>query len=285
MNIADLLDDKIKGILSEDSLTKIQKAFDKKVDLVTEAALIQQDEQYADRLKKFATVLNEDFTKKLQRVYNVVDKDRAQKLLKLHNKYQRVLHEQTGQGQAEIVNAVDSYFDEFLEEKFSSADMAQAVNNKSAYNVLSNLRRVLSINSATMQESVQEAVIDGKEKMTALNEQNDSLASEIKLLKESNANLQRTSLVEVGIAEMSEKKKVFVRKTFQDKDATFIKENFDYISRLYDRKERETVKHITEDAKKNRKVKPDVLIQEKVKPSVVNKLEDAVGDAYLPHLK
>lgn len=285
MNIADLLDDKIKGILSEDSLSKIQKAFDKKVELVTEAALIAQDDKYAAKLKQFATILNEDFTKKLQRVYNVVDKDRSQKLLKLHNKYQRVLHEQTAQGQAEIVNAVDSYFDAFLEEKFSHQDLAQAVNNKAAYNVLAKLRKVLSIDSAAMQESVQEAVVDGKEKMNVLSEQNANLLKEIELLKENNMKLQRTSLVEVGIAEMSDKKKVFIRKTFQDKDAKFIKENFDYISRLYDRKERETVKHITEDAKNNRKVKPDVVIQEKVTQAVLNNLEDEVGNTYLPHLK
>jgi hypothetical protein len=43
MKIKDLLNEDVVKIMSEDTLVAIQEAFDKKVELTTEAALVAQD--------------------------------------------------------------------------------------------------------------------------------------------------------------------------------------------------------------------------------------------------
>ena len=51
MKITDLLNEDVISVIGEESLVAIQEAFEKKVDLTTEAALIAQDEVYAEKLK------------------------------------------------------------------------------------------------------------------------------------------------------------------------------------------------------------------------------------------
>lgn len=270
MKITDLLDDKIKEILSEESLTAIQDAFDGKVQLATEAALVEQDELYASKLKNFRSVLDADYAKKLKRVYEAVDKDRAGKLVKVVNKFNELLNEKAESHQMEIVNSLDAYLDTFLAESFSDEDLKAAVNNKTAYALLEKLRGVLAVDSSLMQESVRSAVIDGKEQMDALKAENVELKKTLVTLKESYDDAQKTSLIEESIEGMDDKKKNFIRGLVKDKNPQFIKENFDYISKLYDNKQLENRKKITEEAKKSRKVKPDVVIEEKVNKEEVN---------------
>lgn len=270
MKITDLLDDKIKEILSEESLTAIQEAFDGKVQLATEAALVQQDELYAEKLERFRDVLDQDYAKKLKRVYEAVDGDRARKLVKVVNHFNQLLNEKAQSHQMEIVNSLDAYLNAFLVESFSDEDLKTAVNNRAAFDILDKLRGVLAVDSSLMQESVRSAVIDGKEQMDSLTAERDQLKAQVETLQESINEAQKTALIEESIEGMDDKKKNFIRGVVKDKDSKFIKENFDYISTLYDKKTAENRKKLTKEAKESRKVKPDVVIEEKTNADKVN---------------
>jgi 3-methyladenine DNA glycosylase AlkC len=284
MKIKDLLNKDAVEVFSESSLDAIQEAFDTKVNLATESALIAQDELYAKKLDTLIKTIDKDHTAKMKKIVEAVDQDRAQKLLKVVKKYERTLNEDATQYKQQLVGAVSVYLDEFLEESVSTEDLATAVKNKSAMSVLGKLRNVLSVGSVMMNESIQEAVLDGKSQITSLQEENTELKNKMKQLSESYNNVRVNSLIEEKISSMDDDKKSFIRKTLKDKSFEFIKENFDYVSRLFDKKEKEKIKNITEDAKKKSANVDFIPKTEKVLTENLNTNEPSGGDIYLSEL-
>ena len=72
-------------------------------------------------------------------------------------------------------------------------------------------------------------------------------------------------------AKFSSKKSAYLKKVLSDKSPRFIEENFEYTARLFDRKEKEQLEVIREEAISNRTVKadaPKTVVEEKTKPSV-----------------
>lgn len=284
MKIKDLLNQDAVQVFSESSLDAIQEAFDKKVELSTEAALIAQDELYAEKLDTLIKTIDKDHTAKMKKIVEAVDQDRAQKLLKVVKKYERTLNEDAVSYKKQLVGAVSAYLDEFLEESISTEDLSTAVKNKSAMGVLSKLRNVLSVGSVMMNESIQEAVIDGKSQITSLQAENENLKQKLQQLGESYNNVRVNALIEEKISSMDNDKKSFIRKTLKDKSFEFIKENFDYVSRLFDKKEKEKIKNITEDAKKKSANVDFIPKTEKILTESLNTKESNGGDIYVNEL-
>jgi uncharacterized damage-inducible protein DinB len=284
MKIKDLLNEDVVKIMSEETLVAIQEAFDKKVELTTEAALVAQDELYAEKLDQLIKTIDRDHSVKMKRIVSAIDQDRTQKLIKVVKKYETALNEGSKGVVSHVVGAVSSYLDSFLNESFSKEDFSKAVKNTSAMNVLERLRSTLAVDSVMMKESVQEAVLDGKSRIDSLQNENSDLKNKLKVLEEEFNNIRVNSLIEEKISKMSDDKKSFVRKTLKDKSFDFISENFDYVSRLFDKKEKEKIKTITEDAKK-RKIDVDFIPeQQKVVTESINNNNDDAYDPYVSEL-
>ena len=83
-----MLTDDVKQILSEESISAIQDAFQSKTDLLIEAALVEQDSLYAEKLEQLMTAIDVDHTKKLRKVVEAVDRSNAKKLSNVVNKYE-----------------------------------------------------------------------------------------------------------------------------------------------------------------------------------------------------
>jgi hypothetical protein len=54
------------------------------------------------------------------------------------------------------------------------------------------------------------------------------------------------------------------------KTLDFIKENVDYSIRMFDKTEAKALKTLKEEAFEQREVKPDVIIEEKINPQILN---------------
>jgi len=284
MKITDLLNEDVISVIGEKSLVAIQEAFENKVELTTEAALIAQDEVYAEKLNELIKAIDKDHSSKMKRVVEAVDADRTQKLLKIAKKYERTLNEDSSAFKKQMVGAVSVYLDEFLEESISKEDLASAVKNKSAYSVLEKLRGVLAVDSVLMKESVQEAVLDGKTQIDNLAVENSKLKKQLSSLQENFNNIRVNALIEEKISNMANDKKSFIRKTLKDKSFDFVNENFDYVSRLFDKKEKEKIKSITEEAKQKKMDVDFIPEYQNVVSESVNNNNDNSYNAYIDEL-
>lgn len=282
MKIKDLLNEDVKGLLTEESLTAIQNAFDGKVQLAIEQALEEQDAIYAEKLQNLVDSIDKDHTVKTQRIVESLDKNRASKLVKVVKMYERDLKVDGHKFKKTLISNVSNYLDEYLEECVSTEDLKAAVKNKSAYNVLEKLRQHLAVDAVIQKESVRGAILDGKVKLDALQKENANLKKNLTILKENNEKVKKDLLLENKLSSITdEKKRSFIKKTLDGKTSEFIEENFEYVTRLFDKAEKGKLKVIKEEAIEKRKIKPDfVKTPEKVITENVNNNDDAV-DPYV----
>lgn len=266
----DLLPTELQDVLTEESVEAIESALKEKVELSVEAALTSQDELYASKLEELVESIDKNHAAKMQNIIESVDSNNAAKLVKVVKKYEAELNEGAADFKETIVESISNYIDEYIEESVPTAAIEEATRNNNAARVLSNLRETLAVDSSLMAESVKSAIIDGKGEI-------DQLQSDLANLKKSNAVLQENYneaksavFLESRTSKYSAKKSAYLKKVLSDKSPKFIEENFEYTSRLFDRKEKEQLEVIREEAISNRTVKadaPKLVVEEKVKPS------------------
>lgn len=284
MSLKNLFSEDVQKILTEESLTAIQEAFNSKVELAVEAALTEQDDKYADKLKTLITELDKDRTKKMKRVVEAVDKNNASKLVKIVKLYERDSKRDAKKFKKQVVETVGQFIDAYIAEAVDAQDIKQAVKNKTAFSVLENMRKVLGVDMAMINGSIKDAVLDGADKINTLQTENTELKSKLDKLTESYKKIEVKSLLEEKTAKLPESKKNFIRKALQDKSVKFINENFDYTLRLFEKQEKEKLVNLKEEAINNRSVKPDVVPTQKIVEESLNNNDDAHGDMYINEL-
>ena len=267
MKVSTLITDEAKQVLTEESLQAIEEAFTKKLDLTVESALAQQDDLYAKKLEQLIAAIDKDHTTKLKRVVEAIDKDNSNKLVKVVKRYETELTNEAKNFKETLVESISNYLEEFLDEVVPAEAITEATKNRTAREVLGNLRKVLAIDSALMSESVQDAVIDGKKQIDELSKKVEELSKENALIKEGYSKTKSALILESKTSGLSDKKKEYIKRVLGDKTPKFIEENFDYTLRLFDKKEQERIDIIKEQAFNERKVKADApVIRESVQP-------------------
>ena len=273
-NLKNLFSEDVQKVLTEETLTAIEEAFNEKVTVNVESALLEQDEIYASKLQTLISAIDNDHTKKMRKLIEAVDKSNASKLVKVVKLYEKDSKVEAKKFKKMMIESVSSYLEEFLKDTINQEDLAQAVKNKSAFNVLKNLQKVLAVDSVMMKESVQEAVIDGKDQLTALQRENAELKKQFKALYEQNQKTEVGSLLESKTSKFPETKKTFIRRALADKSVKFIEENFDYTVRLFDKQEKSKLQTLKEDAISKREVKPDFISSQKNEKVIVESINN-----------
>jgi len=265
----ELLPKELQEVLTEESVNAIETAIKDKVELSVEAALTNQDELYAEKLEELVSAIDKDHTGKLKRVVEAVDTSNATKLIKVVKRYENEINNSAAQFKETLVESISDYIEEYIDEAVPVQAIEEATKNRTAAEVLSNLRNVLAVDSTLMKESVKGAVMEGKNTIDDLTARLNEVEKENNLLKEAYNTTQADLFLEKKTSGLQDKKKEYLRKVLGDKSPTFIKENFDYTARLFDKKEQERIDVIKEEAFTNRKVKADApkVIEEQIAPA------------------
>ena len=254
--ITDLLKEVSKDVLTEESLEQIETVFTEAVDkkaeeraqIATEAALAAQDDEHSVKLEQLLESIDKDHTKKLNRVVEAVDNDRARKLKNVVRRYQTAITQEATGLKDTVVESVSDYLDSYIEESVPTASIEEATKNKRAYSLLKDMRKMLSVDMVLANESIREAVQDGK---NTIEESRDVIGKLNTSNTELEAELHQTKkdlFIEKKIGQFDEKKSNFIRKTFVDRDLSFIEENFDYTVSMFDKKVQESLDVIKEEA-------------------------------------
>ena len=248
----DQLKEATKDILSEDSLKEIETAFNEavndKVQLHVEKALLEQDETHAAKLTELLEAVDSDHTKKLEKLVEAIDHDHGQKLRAIVLRHRAVLEEEAGTFKEDLVTTVSKYLDVYLEQTFPQDMLEEAVQNKKAVAFLGELRKVFAVDSALANESIKNAVMDGKnrldessESITKLQKEKDELAAELDKLK-------AQYVLESKSAGLPEDQRAYVNNLLKDKDSQFITENFDYTLSMFDKTEEQRLEEMKKEA-------------------------------------
>ena len=261
--ITDLLQEVGKDVLNEESLKSIETVFneavekkaDERAQIATEAALTAQDEEYSKKLETLIEAIDKDHCAKLEKVVEAVDKDRTRKLQNVIRKYQTALNEEATTLKDTLVESVSNYLDSYIDEAIPTQAIEEATQNRRAYDLLKDIRKSLSVDMVLANESIREAVVDGKQTIEESKKAISDLTVENKSIKDELDTIKKDLFLEKKLNGLDEKKCNFVRKTFKDKDLAFIEENFDYTVTMFDKKAQESLEILKEEAVKERKTK------------------------------
>jgi len=238
--------------LSPESVTEIQNAIEQKVNekvqIHVEKALVEQDELYSNKLSQLLEAIDNDHTKKLEKVVEAIDADRTGKLKAVIAKYETTLNEDAQAFKAQLVESISDYLEVYLDEAIPAADIQEAVRNKKAVAVLENLRTHLAVDAALEKDSIKEAILDGKSQINEASEKLESVVAENAQLKNKLNALEASLIIEQNSVNLDEKQKNYVKKVFANKTPAFIKENFDYTLKLFDKKSADRLESLKEEA-------------------------------------
>jgi len=252
-NISELLKTATKDILTEDVLKEIETAYeasvDAKVQLHVEKALNEQDEDYAKKLETLLEAIDADHVAKLKKVVEALDADRVRKLKQVIKKYESALTTEATNFKNQMVDQVSNYLELYLEEKLPTADLQEAVNNKRAASVLNEMRNMLSVDMALAQESIRDAVVDGKNKIDEAAKQLEAANKRVATLTEQLNVVNASLILEKKVSSLDEDKKKYMKKMLGSKSAKFIAENFDYTLGLYEKSEEERLNNLVTEAR------------------------------------
>ena len=278
MEISKLLKEATQGILTDQTLTQIQEAFDgavnERVKIHVEKALVEQDVEYTAKAEQLLEAIDADHSKKLQRVVEAVDTNNAAKLQMVVNHYQSIIKEQASQFKSDLVDKISDYIDIFIESKIPQKSINEAVKNQKARIILNNLRESLAVNSALMNESLKDALIDGKTQIDKSKTELKAAQEEARTLRESFEKTKASLVLEQKTAHLNSKKKEYALRVFEGKSPKFITENIDYTLSLFDKKEEERLVTLKEEAFESRKVKSDRIVIEEETQEEISQAEN-----------
>jgi len=238
--------------LTSESMTEIQNAINskvqEKVQIHVEKALAEQDDLYSKKLSQLLEAIDADHSTKLEKVVEAVDADRAEKLKIVINKYEKLLTEDANNFKSQLVESISDYLDAYLEETVPAEEVKEAVRNKKALTVLENLRSHLAVDAALQKESIKEAILDGRNQINEASNKLESVVAENAALKDELNAIKANLVIEQRTQNLDEQQKKYIKKVFSNKSPEFIKENFDYTLKLFDKKSNNRLESLKEEA-------------------------------------
>ena len=289
-NITDILKEATNDVLTEEVLQSIEEAFnvavEEKASIHVEKALTEQDEAHATKLETLLEAIDNDHTKKLHRVVEAVTQNHYGKLQEVVSMYQNTLNEEAGSFKDTLVENISQYLDVYLEEKCPAEQIAEAVKAKKAETLVEQLRKTLGVDLALANESIAEAVVDGKKQidesssaLQQVNEHNEQLANEL-------VKARSHILLSEKTAGLPQNKTNYLFKVLCGKSEKFINENFDYTLKLFDKTEEERLEQYKAEAQESSQM-VDRVITEQVEPAQNEVIEEQAGKEpyYMSELK
>jgi hypothetical protein len=250
--VKDVLKEAAKDILSEETLNELQNMFNDavsaKVKLHVEKALIEQDEDYSNKLEKLVNAIDSDHTEKLKQVYEAVVADHTEKLKQIISKYENASNGDAKNFKNNLVENISNYLELYIDEAIPAAAINEAVKNKRANAVLDNIKNALSVNEASVNDSIRDAIVDGKKQIDEANKKLEAVLSENEALKSKIEKISANNMIAEKTKGMDPKKVEQVFKLLNGKDPKFVIENFDYTVKMFDKSEEERLETLASEA-------------------------------------
>lgn len=294
--IEDVLSQLGGDILTEDSKKMLIEAFDdavnsrvsERVEIEVKDALQKLDEDHSVKLEQLLEAIDSDHTQKLVAVLEKIDTDHSEKLVYLVKRHAKIMKEDAAQFKEKLIAQLSGYLDLYVEKAIPRDELKEAVSNKRAQRMVEQMKQIISLDDSFVNETIKEAVEDGRKTIENLkSELNEAVKQNIQItqmLKGKSAEL----MLEKNTADLTRDKKQYVMRMLKDKDPEYIKENFDYVVKMFDKEDdgqRELVAEQATKAAKIIKEKVDTPRSEKIIKEGISSVDgDGIG-GYLDIMK
>ena len=289
--ITDLLKEAGQGVFTDDVLSSIEKVFNEAVEakltdqlqIAVEQALAKQDSEQADKLKKLLESIDNSHSNKLARAVRAFDQDRTAKLKKLVEHYDKQLTEMATVFSEDLIKSVSNYLDVAIEDAIPTETIREAAQNRRAMDLLQEFRRNLAVDSAVANPEFRDALRDGKRQIDEQRVQNQNLIKDNIKLRLSVSDAKKDAFLLGKTRGFDNDKARVLTEQMKNKDFEYVKENFDFAAKLYDKNESDFCQTLKEEAAK--KAQTPAVIEENTKiQQEAKKVEKKPANKYVDDL-
>lgn len=294
-DITQILESIGKDILTEEVRKDIAKLFAEAVDatvtervqMVVDNELSKLDEDHTAKLEALVESIDEDHTAKMKSIVEAIDADYTNKLRLVSEKYEKELSEGAKALREELIGKVSNYLSLYLEECVPAKDLTEAVANTRARSIVEQVRTLVGIGPEHVDQTVREAVLDGRKTIDALKGKVDELMRENMEVRGKFGKLQSDILLEGKTKDLPESKRKYVRRLLEGKSVADIEKNFKFVVEMFERDEGERIASATSTAMGKSQTLTEKVDTPKtvVSESVEDGDSDALMSAYLDGLK
>jgi hypothetical protein len=292
-NFKAILENLDKNVISEETATAIAEAFEEavnekvksRVSLQIESALSNQDVEHAAKLEKLLEAIDNDHSNKLTKVVHAINEDHALKLKKLSNHYRRALNEKASDFSNKMIDEVSNFIDMTLAKALPKTQLQEAVANTYARTQLDKIRQIVGIDKELINSSVKHTIAEGKNAIDELNTKLNESYKDNEALLEKLKSVESTILLEQKTKGMSSSKKDFIVKLLNDKNGSYIEENFNYVVEMFERSEQEVASELVTEAKLSAKTRDAKIPTSSVVTESVTNFDNNIVNGYLSELQ
>lgn len=257
MNIKAILEKFDKEVLSEDAANAIAEAFETAVNekseartkLEVESVVSKIDEDHASKLEKLLEAIDTDHTTKLEKVVDAITENHTEKLEQIASYYRKALNEKANSFSEKMINELSNYLDLYLDKVIPQAQLDEAVSNTYARKKLNAIREMVGFDQEFVDGDIKSSIDQGKKKIDELNVKLNESYKENETLLEKIKISEAHSILEEKTKGMPSAKKDFIVKLLNDKDSSYVQENFNYVVEMFERGEEEVSTGLAEEAK------------------------------------
>jgi transposase-like protein len=266
-DISNLLKEATKDLLTEETLKLISEAVEKKaeekVQLAVEAALVKQDEEYSTKLEKVLEAIDADHTAKLDKIVsridenhaekfqyalNVLDESHSEKLVKIVGLYENALKSEAENFKSSLVEQLSNFIELYIDKAIPAQQIQEATENARSRKIVNEVKRLIGLSDEFVNENIKEALVDGKQQIDEANTRTAETEKQLKLVTEKAENLEKQLFLESKLVNFPSAKKTYMKRVLSEKKLQAIKENFNYVSEMFDKQEQEEVETLKESA-------------------------------------
>jgi hypothetical protein len=293
MDLKAILENLDKSIISEETATAIAEAFElavnekvnSRVTLEVESAVSKIDEDHATKLEKLLEAIDNDHSEKLQKVVNSINEDHALKLESVSNFYSKALEEKAESFSNQMIDSVSNFIDLYLEKTLPIEQLEEAVTNTYARTQLDKIRSIVGIDQESIDNGIKSTIAEGKKAIDELNERLNESYKENEALLEKLKSIEASVILEQKTKGMPSSKKDFIGKLLNDKNGSYIEENFNYVVEMFERSEQEAASELVSEAKQSAQTRDAKVPSRSVVTESVTNSNDNIVSGYLSELQ
>jgi len=154
-----------------------------------------------------------------------------------------------------MIDEVSNFIDISLDKALPTNQLQEAVENTYARTQLDKIRQIVGIDQESIDSGIKSTIAEGKKAIDSLNEKLNESYKENEALVEKLKMVEATIILEQKTKGMPSSKKDFIVKLLNDKDSSYIEENFNYVVEMFERSEEKTASELVSEAKQSAKTR------------------------------
>jgi hypothetical protein len=168
--------------------------------------------------------------------------DYSKRINQINEKFENAVNNKIGTFTDVTIKTISDFIGLQLESLVPTKDIRKLVLNKESSLVLDKIKDLLVFENTKSDPKVKELINQSKDVIIELSSKLKDKDKVIKEATEINENLAKSNLIKEKVSNLPALKRQFIQNAFKDKSVKYITEQFDYISSLYDKRERDSIK-------------------------------------------